>query len=159
MPVNLFFYFTNFIEMQLIHNIVLVSAIQQNDSVLFIYVLFLLEYNCFSMLCQFLLHKEVNQSCAHRYPLPLGPASYPTASCPSRSSQSTNLSFLCLLSASHGPSSSTHGSVYVSTPIFRPVTPFPSSPCQHVCSLCLHLCFCLGNRSMCTIFLDSIYTC
>ena len=39
---------------------------------------FLLEYNCFTMLCQFLLYNEVNQLCIYIYPLPLGPTPKPT---------------------------------------------------------------------------------
>ena len=33
----------------------------------------LLEYNCFTMLCQFLPHSKVNQPYAYTHPLPLGP--------------------------------------------------------------------------------------
>ena len=35
----------------------------------------LLEYNCFTMLCEFLLYNEVNQTHAYTYPLPLDPPS------------------------------------------------------------------------------------
>ena len=40
---------------------------------------FLLEYNCFTMLCQFLLHSEVNQLYSYTHPLPLGPPCPPPA--------------------------------------------------------------------------------
>ena len=55
---------------------------------------FLLEYNCFTMLCQFLLYNNVNQLHVYIYPLPPLPASYP-----SRSSQ-TKQSSLCYTAAS-----------------------------------------------------------
>ena len=44
--------------------------------------LFLLESNCFTMLCWFLLYNEVNQPQVHIYSLPLGPPSHPTPSSP-----------------------------------------------------------------------------
>ena len=40
---------------------------------IFVYYYFLLEYNCFIMLCSFLLYNEVNQLYVYIYPLPLGP--------------------------------------------------------------------------------------
>ena len=42
-------------------------------NLLFFLLIFLLEYNCFTVLCSFLLHDEVNQPYAHTYPLPFGP--------------------------------------------------------------------------------------
>ena len=39
---------------------------------------FKLEYNCFTMLCSFLLYSELNQLCVHIYPLSLGPPCHPT---------------------------------------------------------------------------------
>lgn len=59
------------------------------------------------MLCWFLLFNSVNQLDIYTYPLPFEPPSYaptpptPPASYPSRSSQSTKLSSLCYLAASH----------------------------------------------------------
>ena len=39
---------------------------------------FLLEYNCFTMLCQFLLYNKVSQLCVCIYPLPLElPSAHP----------------------------------------------------------------------------------
>lgn len=58
-------------------------------------------------MCWFLLFNSVNQLDIYVYPLPLEPPSYPPhpatppASYPSRSSQSTKLSSLCYLAASH----------------------------------------------------------
>ena len=40
-------------------------------------IFFLLEYNCFTVLCWFLLYNEVNQLYVYMYPLPLGPPSSP----------------------------------------------------------------------------------
>ena len=61
---------------------------------------FLLEYNCFTMLCQFLLCREVNQLYVKYIPpfinLPSPPPSHL-----SRSSQSIELSFLCFTAGSH----------------------------------------------------------
>ena len=38
---------------------------------------FQLHYNCFTVLCYFLLYNNVNQSYVYIYPLPPGPSSYP----------------------------------------------------------------------------------
>ena len=65
-------------------------------------IFFLLAYNCFTMLCQFLLHNKVNQQFVYLYPLSLGPPSQPhPLSHLSRSSQSTKLSYLCYTAGSH----------------------------------------------------------
>ena len=55
----------------------------------------LLEYNCFTVVCQFLLYNKVNQLYVYIYPLP------PSLSHPSRWSQSTELISLCHAAASH----------------------------------------------------------
>ena len=68
---------------------------------IYIYILTsLLEYNCFTMLCQFLLYNKVNQLFVYIYPhipslLRLPPSH------PSRWSQSTKLISLCYAAASH----------------------------------------------------------
>ena len=54
----------------------------------------LLEYNCFTMLCQFLLYSEVNQLYVYIYSVPLEPPT-PISSHQSRSPQSTKVSSLC----------------------------------------------------------------
>ena len=63
----------------------------------------LLEYNCFTMLCQFLLYNKVNQLYVYIYPhIPSLCASLPPSlSHPSRWSQSTKLISLCYAAASH----------------------------------------------------------
>ena len=63
----------------------------------------LLEYNCFTMVCQFLLYNKVNQLYIYIYPhisslLRLPPT---LPSHPSRWSQSTELISLCYAAASH----------------------------------------------------------
>ena len=62
--------------------------------------LFLLGYNCFTMLCQFLLSNMVSQLYICIYPLPLEPPLHPPCH-PSRSSQSTEQNSLCFPAGSH----------------------------------------------------------
>ena len=63
---------------------------------------FLLGYNCFTMLCQFLLYNKVNRLYAYIYPHILPPCILPPSlSHPSRWSQSTELISLCYTAASH----------------------------------------------------------
>ena len=63
----------------------------------------LLQYNCFTMVCQFLLYNKVNQLyihiCPHISSLLLLPPTLPSH--PSRWSQSTELISLCYAAASH----------------------------------------------------------
>ena len=67
----------------------------QLSFLLFKFTYFYLEYNCFTMLCSFLLYNIVNQLYIYIHPLPLKPPSHP-----SKSSQSTELSALCDTAAS-----------------------------------------------------------
>ena len=64
----------------------------------------LLEYNCFTMVCQFLLYNKVNQLYIYIY-IPISPLSCvslpPSLSHPSRWTQSTQLICLCYEAASH----------------------------------------------------------
>ena len=73
----------------------------------------LLECNCFTMLCHFLLYNEVI-NCMYTYiPSVLGLLpTFPTQ--PSRPSWSAHLSSLCFIPASHQLSVFTHGSAYMS---------------------------------------------
>ena len=67
----------------------------------FYFILFsLLECNCFTMLCQFLLYNKVNQLYVNIYPIPLEPPYDPHIP-PLWASQSTELSSLCCTAASH----------------------------------------------------------
>ena len=63
----------------------------------------LLEYNCFTMVCQFLLYNTVNQLYIYIYPhiSSLFVSLPPSLSHPSRWSQSTKLISLCYVVASH----------------------------------------------------------
>ena len=63
----------------------------------------LLEYNCFTMVCQFLLYNKVNQLYIYIYPhiSSLLHLPRPSLSHPSRWSQSTKLISLCYAAASH----------------------------------------------------------
>ena len=77
---------------------------------------FLLEYNCFIMLCQFLLYSEVDQLCVSVCPLPRASQTslHPTMpSHPSGSSQTTKQDLLCFIVGSHQLSVLTRGSVCV----------------------------------------------
>ena len=123
------------------------------------YVFFILEYNCFIILCNFLLYNEVSQLCVHTYPLPLEPPSHPSPAHPSRLSQSTELSFLCYAAASHYQSVSC-GVVNICQ-CHSPSLSHP--PLLHLVSARLFLCLCFyscsPNRFVWTIFLDFIYMC
>ena len=65
------------------------------------FLFFLLEYNCFTMLCWFLLYNEVNQLCIYIHISPPSWDPFSTPIPPSRSSQSTKLSSLCFIACSH----------------------------------------------------------
>ena len=114
-----------------------------------------LEYNCFSMLCWFLLYNKVNQLYVYiissLLDLPPTPLSHP-----SRSSQSTELSPLCSPEASHQLSVS-HMVVYICQcySLFIPPSPSPTVfTCLFSTSVSLFL---PGNRFICIIFLDSTH--
>ena len=51
---------------------------------LILFLFFKLEYNCFTMLCWFLLYNKVNQPYVNTHPLPLGFPSHPLPSSPSQ---------------------------------------------------------------------------
>ena len=106
--------------------------------------------------CSFLLYKEVNQLHVSIHPLPRGPPSHPHLPYPTPLGQrgaqlnpcaAQQLPTSCLLY--------TERCGYVSPNL--PIHPTLSSPhCPRMPSLCLHLCSCLGNRFICTIFLDTL---
>ena len=93
--------------------------------------LFLLEYNCFTMLCQFLLYSEVNQLYVYLYPLPLGlPSHHPSPpSGPSRSVVTEHRAELPVLYRMFPLAIYfMHDSVYMSILISQFVPPSPSPP-------------------------------
>ena len=94
-----------------------------------------LEYNCFTVLCWFLLYSIVHQPYVH-CPLPVEPPSPPSR--PSRSSQSTGLSSLC---CSRSPPALFHSweCTYVpATLSVRPAISCPPSP-PHVLKSILYV--------------------
>ena len=123
---------------------------------------FLLEYNCFTLLCQFLLYNKVI-SYMYTYitiPPPSCLSLPPSPSHPSRWSQSTELISLCYAAASH-QLSILRLVVYICPCHSHFVPAYPSpSPCPQVHSLHLCLYSCPAPRFFRTIFfLDSIYMC
>ena len=137
-------------------------CLHTNISPFFFFLTSLLEYNCFTMLCQFLLYNKVNQLYVYIYPhipsflclpatLPIPPLQVVTeylADLPVRCS--------CFPLAIYF----TFGSVYMSMPLshFVQAYPFPSL-CPQVHSLRLRLYSRLAARFFVTFFffsLDSI---
>ena len=97
----------------------------------------------------FVLFNEMSQLFVHIYPLPPGvPSHHHPPSHPFRSAQSTELNSLCQIAGSH--SCFTHRSTHPYIPISQ-FLPLPLT-CPHLC-----LYFCLANRFIHTIFLDSTY--
>ena len=86
---------------------------------------------------------------------PLEPPSHPHP-IPPRSSQSTKLSFLWYIAASH-QLSILHMVACLCESWSPNSSQPPLPPCVHVCSLHLHLYSCRANSFISTIFLDSIY--
>ena len=128
----------------------------------FLFICFLLQYNCFTLLCYFLLYNEVYQPYAYTYIpslLDLPPTQALHFAHP-RSSQSAKLRCLCYTWQQLSSYLWTYGASLVAWMVlsqFFPPSPSPSLPCPHIHSLHLHLCSYPANRFICTIFLDSIY--
>ena len=95
------------------------------NSGFFCFFFFQLKYSCFTMLCQFLLYDEVNQSYVYTYSLLLG---YTFFSHLSGSSQSTELKLPVLYSSFLLAVYFIHNSVYMSTVISQFVPSFLSPP-------------------------------
>ena len=109
----------------------------------------LLEYNCFTILCQSLSYNKVNQPHAHIHPHIPSPLSLPLTlpSHLSRPSQSTELISLCLAAASHQ-----HLVVNMCLSLCPSFRALPRcAPCPQVHSLYLHLYSCPATRFISTI--------
>ena len=133
----------------------------------FFFLTSLLECNCFTMVCQFLLSNKVNHLYIYIYPhipsflhlpptLPIPPLQVDTK-------HRADLPVLC--SCFPLAIYFTFGSLYMSMPLSHFVPAYPShSPCPQFHSLHLHLYSCPAPRFFRTIFwffffLDSIYMC
>ena len=122
---------------------------------LFLFFTSLLEYNCFTMVCQFLLYNKVNQLYVYIYPhissllrlpptLPIPPLQVVTK-------HPADLPVLC--GCFPLAIYFTFGSVYMSMPLSHFVPAYPSpSPCPQVYSLCLRLYSCPAPRFFRTNF-------
>ena len=130
-----------------------------------IYIYFLtslLEYKCFTMVCQFLLYNKVNQLYMYIYPhissllrlpptLPIPPLQVVTK-------HRADLPVLC--SCFPLVIYFTFGSVYMSMPLSHFVPAYPSaSPCPQVHSLRLRLYSCPAPRFFRTTFFQIPYIC
>ena len=118
-------------------------------------ILFFLEYNCFAMLCWFLVYK-VNQLDVYTYLLPLGPSS--KRSIPPLQIITEHWAELPVLYSSFPLAVCfTHESVYMSTllSLLVPPCPYPTVlTCLFSTSASLFL---PGNRFICIIFLGSTH--
>ena len=128
--------------------------------------IFLLQYNCFTLLCYFPLYSEVYQPYAYMYSLPVRPPSHPSlsfrphqvitelcAQLPVLYIQQLSSYLCCTWEWTYGAFLVTW---MVLSQFFSP-SPSPSLLCPHIHSLHLHLCSYPAYRFTCTIFLDSIY--
>ena len=123
----------------------------------------LLEYNCFTVLCQFLLYNKVNQLYVHIYPhtpslLHLPPTLLiPPLQVVPKHRADLPVPCNCFPLAIYF----TFGSVYMSMLLSHFVPAYPSpSPCAQVHSLRLCLYSCPAPRFISNIFfLDSVYMC
>ena len=122
----------------------------------------LLEYNCFTMLCQFLLYNKVNQLYIDIYPhispLLCLPPTLPIPPLQVVTKHPADLPVLC--SCFPLAIYFTFGSVYMSMPLSHFFPAYPSlSPCPQVHSLRLHLYSCPAPRFFRTFFFQIPYIC
>ena len=129
----------------------------------FFFLTSLLEYNCFTMVCQFLLYNKVNQLCIYIYPhipcLLRLPHTLPIPPLQVFTKHRADLPVLC--SCFPLAIYFTFGSVYMSMPLSHFIPAYPSpSLCPQVHSLCLRLYSCPAPRFFRTIFFFQIpYIC
>ena len=130
---------------------------------LFIYLASFLEYNCFTMVCQFLLYNKVNQLYIYIYPhihsLLRLPPTLPILPLQVVTKHPADLPVLC--SCFPLAIYFTFGSVYMSMALSHFVPAYPSpSPCPQAHSLRLRLYSCPAPRFFRTIFFCQIpYIC
>ena len=94
--------------------------------------LFLLsEYNCFTVLCQFLLYNKGNQLYVYIYPFPLGPPSHPSIP-PIQVTTEHRAELPVLYNMFPLAIYFTHDSVFMSIPISQFIPSSPSSPSSTV---------------------------
>ena len=123
----------------------------------------LLEYNCFTLLCQLLLYNKVNQLYVYLYPhipsLLHLPPTFPTPLLQVVTKHQADLPVLC--GCFPLAIYFTFGSVYMSMPRSHFLPAYPShSPCPQIHSLHMRLYSCPAPRFFRTFFfLDSIYMC
>ena len=104
------------------------------------HLIFLLAFNCFRILCQFLLYNNMDQRKYTYIPSLLSFPPTPTSH-PCRSSQNTKLSSPCYTAPSH-QLSTLHTVVYMALLLSEFMPPSPSPAVSTVCSPCLHLYSC-----------------
>ena len=104
-----------------------------------IYSSFLLECNCFTMLCQFLLYDNMNQSYVYLHTLSRVPLPYPNSTPLGGSSQSSKLSSLCYTVAAHQLRVSHMVVCICLCYSLNPSPPFLPPLCPKVCFLLLYL--------------------
>ena len=122
----------------------------------------LLEYNCFTVLCQFLLYNKVNQPYAYIYPhIPALLSLPPTPPIPPLQVVAKHQADLPVLCGCFPLAVYfTFGSIYMSVPLSHFVPAYPSpSLCPQVHSLHLHLYSCPAPRFFRTIFFLIPYIC
>ena len=116
-----------------------------NICIPFIFLMLLLEYNCFIKLCEFLLCNKVNQTYVCIYPFLLSlPLTHPPPSHPARLSQRTALGYLCPTAVFHQLSIAHTDVIYVNVTLPVRPSPFPAVCTCHSPRLCLY--FCPANR-------------
>ena len=128
----------------------------------FCFLTSLLEYNCFTMVYQFLLYNKVNQLYVYIYPIspPSSVSLPPSLPHPSRWSQSTELISLCYVAASH-QLFYIWQCIYVhATLSLRPSLPFPHPVSSSLFTTSVSLLLsCPQVHQNPFFFLDSIYMC
>ena len=124
-----------------------------------VFLSFLLNLNCLTMLCWFLLYNKVNLLYVYIYTFLLGPPSPLSPPPPIQVTTEHQAELLAPYNNLLPAICFTHSSVHMSSPVSQFI---PSPVPAHVhpsIFLCLCLYSCPVDRSICTIFLDSICMC